>query len=64
MMPIDAARAMADSTGNDMLKFFAELMAYFDEVGEMGDPTEANQLLGAPEITLDEWIEKRKDTVA
>jgi uncharacterized protein YbjT (DUF2867 family) len=64
MMPIDAARAMADSTGNDMLKFFADLMAYFDKVGEMGDPTEANQLLGIPEITLDEWIEKRKDTLA
>jgi uncharacterized protein YbjT (DUF2867 family) len=64
MMPIDAARAMAESTGNNMLKFFAELMAYFDKVGEMGDPTEANQLLGAPKITLDEWIEKTKDRIA
>ncbi|MGD2078097.1 MAG: NAD(P)H-binding protein [Chloroflexota bacterium] len=64
MMPIDAARAMAESTGNDMLMFFAELMAYFDKVGEMGDPTEANQLLGAPETTLDEWIEKRKVALA
>ena len=60
LMPIEAARSMADSTGNDMLKFFAELMAYFDKVGEMGDPSEANQLLGAPEITLDEWIKIRK----
>ncbi len=64
MMPIDAARAMADATGNNMLKFFAELMAYFDKVGEMGDPTEANELLGTPEITLDDWIEKRKDQMA
>jgi hypothetical protein len=39
-------------------------MAYFDKVGEMGDPTEANQLLGAPETTLDEWIEKRKAAIA
>lgn len=64
MMPIDAAKSMAASTGNDMLMFFAELMAYFDKVGEMGDPTEANQLLGAPSTTLDEWIEKRKIQMA
>jgi uncharacterized protein YbjT (DUF2867 family) len=60
MMPIEAAKSMAASTGNNMLMFFAELMAYFDKVGEMGDPTEANQLLGAPLITLDEWIEELK----
>lgn len=60
MMPIEAARSMAASIGNDMLMFFAELMAYFDKVGEMGDPAEANQLLGAPTTTLDEWIERRE----
>jgi hypothetical protein len=54
------AKAMADSTGNDMLRFFAELMAYFKKVGEPGDPTEANQLLGAPTITLDMWIAQRR----
>ena len=43
-----------------MLGFFAEMMAYFEKVGEMGDPTEANQLLDAPTITLDAWIEHRK----
>ena len=64
MMPIDAARAMADSTGNNMLRFFADLMAYFDKVGEMGDPAEANQLLGAPEMTLDDWLENRRDQLA
>jgi uncharacterized protein YbjT (DUF2867 family) len=60
LMPIDAAKAMADSTGNDMLRFFAALMAYFEQVGEMGDPTEANQLLGAPSMTLDEWLAQRQ----
>jgi hypothetical protein len=35
-------------------------MAYFDKVGELGDPTEANQLLGAPTTTLDAWIEQRR----
>jgi hypothetical protein len=43
-----------------MLGFFAELMAYFEQAGEMGDPAEANRLLGAPATTLDAWIEQRK----
>jgi uncharacterized protein YbjT (DUF2867 family) len=60
LMPIEAARATAASTGNQMLGFFAELMAYFEKVGEMGDPTEANELLGAPSTTLDAWIEQQK----
>ena len=60
VMPVDTARAIARSTGNQQLGFFAELMAYFDQVGEMGDPSEANQLLGAPATTLDAWIEQGK----
>jgi hypothetical protein len=60
MMPIEAARATAQSTGNQMLGFFAELMAYFEKVGEMGDPVEANQLLGAPRMTLDRWLASKK----
>ena len=57
---VEAARGVAKSTGNQMLGFFAELMAYFDRVGELGNPDETNQLLGAPETTLDAWIEQRK----
>jgi uncharacterized protein YbjT (DUF2867 family) len=64
LMPIDAARATAASTGNQMLGFFAELMAYFEKVGEPGDPTEADELLGAPTTTLDAWIEQRKGQTA
>ena len=64
VMPVDAARAVAKSTGNQMLGFFAGLMAYFDQVGEMGDPAEANQLLGAPTTTLDAWIEQTKTTTS
>ena len=60
VMPVQAARAAADSTGNNMLKMIAEMMAYFEKVGEPGDPTEANQLLGAPMTTLDAWIDKQK----
>jgi uncharacterized protein YbjT (DUF2867 family) len=60
VMPIEAARAMAASTGNTMLKNVTEMMAYFQQVGEPGDPAEANRWLGAPAITLEAWIEGRK----
>ena len=56
VMPIDAAKAVAESTDNTMLKSVAEMMDYFKKVGEPGDPTEANQLLGAPAITLEDWM--------
>lgn len=36
------------------------LIGFFDKVGELGDPTEANTLLGEPRITLHEWIDARK----
>lgn len=32
------------------------LIDYFDRVGELGDPTEANALLGAPSTTLEAWF--------
>ncbi|MEJ2262154.1 MAG: hypothetical protein P8X95_01825 [Anaerolineales bacterium] len=56
-MPIEAARAAAASTGNTFLQIFPEMMDYFKRAGEPGDPTEANRLLGAATITLDEWMQ-------
>jgi len=64
VMPVEAARGMAESTGDGMLKFYAEMMAYFEKVGEPGDPTEANEILGAPTATLDEWIDLRRAETA
>ena len=60
VMPIWLAKVIGMLTHNDMLKFASSLMAYFDKVGELGDPTEANRILGAPTTTLDAWIERRK----
>jgi uncharacterized protein YbjT (DUF2867 family) len=59
VMPVAVARSVAQSSGNQMLGMFAELMAYFEQVGEMGDPAEANRLLGAPATTLGAWIGQR-----
>jgi uncharacterized protein YbjT (DUF2867 family) len=64
VMPVDFARATAESTGNMALAFFAELMAYFDKVGEPGDPAQANRLLGAPATTLDAWIAQQQELQA
>ncbi len=59
-MPIWLARVIAGLTRNEAMKFAANLMGYFDKTQEVGDSAEADQILGAPEITLDEWVNSRK----
>lgn len=56
VMPVWLARLIAALTRNEEMKFGVMMMAYFDRVGELGDPTEANRLLGAPSTTLDAWL--------
>lgn len=60
-MPIPLARALAAVTGNRDLKFASMLFAGFARIGESGDPREANILLGAPRMTLEEWLHRRSD---
>lgn len=60
VIPIAVARQMAASTGNNILQMFAELMAYFEQVSEPGDPGPANEILGTPMITLADWIATRE----
>jgi NADH dehydrogenase len=57
VMPIWLVKLLGTLTGNEMLKFASSLMGYFDKTPESGDPTEANQILGAPATTLDAWME-------
>lgn len=59
-MPIWAARIVGTVTRSDMLRFAAALMAYFDRVGEPGDPSEADRILGAPSTTLDDWLKLQR----
>lgn len=49
-------RAMARLSRNQRLQYALELMAYFERVGELGDPGETNRLFGAPETTLAAWL--------
>ena len=55
------ARLIAKLTGRKPLAYVTRLIAFYDKVVELGDPTEANALYGAPSITLDEWFEMPKD---
>jgi len=45
---------------NTELQFIAELMRFFDKAGEGGDPAEANELLGAPTTTLEQWCDNQR----
>ena len=35
-------------------------MAAFEKIGERGDPMESNNILGAPKIKLDKWLQQKK----
>jgi len=51
------ARLIARLTGR--MDSVSRLIAYFDKVGELGGPVEANALLGPPTITFDDWIKSQ-----
>ena len=60
-MPFWLVRLMATLTRDQGLKGVEELLSYFEKVGErtsnLGDDS---CILGAPTITLDQWLERRK----
>ena len=51
------ARWLARLTRSAGLAEVTRLIAYFDRVGELGDPTETNALYGAPSIPLEQWCQ-------
>jgi uncharacterized protein YbjT (DUF2867 family) len=55
------ARLIARITGR--IDYVSRLIKYFDEVGELGDPTEANALLGAPSTRFDDWVENQQNLI-
>jgi uncharacterized protein YbjT (DUF2867 family) len=56
------AQLISKLTRREGLTYITRLIAYFDKVGELGDPTEANALLGAPSITIGQWLKVPKDS--
>jgi uncharacterized protein YbjT (DUF2867 family) len=59
-MPFWLVKLLATLTGNRELKGAGELMSYFEKVGEGNNFPEVNDILGAPTITLDKWLEMKK----
>ncbi len=54
-VPLWLSSLTARVTFDGRRRSLVELMRYFDRVPEGGDPAEADRLLGAPSITLDDW---------
>ena len=42
------------------IKLASDFMAAFEKIGELGDPSEANRILGTPEIKLSDWLQQKK----
>lgn len=60
-VPIWLLSLMGKLTFNPELQFISGLMKFFGEVGEGGDPSEANNLLGTPTTTLEQWCKKQRN---
>lgn len=59
-MPYWLAAVIAAIKGPKEMKAASDFMAAFEKIGEKGDPTEANSILGAPEIRLEDWLKENK----
>lgn len=55
------ARLVAKLIRNAELAEVTELIAYLDVAGEHGEPALANEIYGAPAITLDDWFGMPRD---
>ncbi len=42
------------------LTYQVKLMRFFSMIGEIGDGSQTNEILGPPQITFRQWLEKRK----
>jgi len=59
-MPCWLLRLIARFRGSAELRAGVDIVSYLEKVGERGDPAEANAILGAPQVTLDQWLQMQK----
>jgi uncharacterized protein YbjT (DUF2867 family) len=59
-LPFWLAEIMARVGRRAELRAALPFLRYLAQIGERGDPTEANALLGAPTITLAEWCRQQR----
>jgi NADH dehydrogenase len=60
-LPFWLAEVIARVGRRAELRAALPFLRYIAQTGERGDPTEANALLGAPTITLEEWSRQQRD---
>ena len=58
-MPYWLASIISKMKGRPEMKEVSRFMGAFEKIGELGDPSEANRILGAPGTTLKDWLQKR-----
>ena len=59
MLPLPIAHLLGAVTRNADLRFAATLFSAFNAIGEAGDPSEAQRLLGTPTTSLAQWLAQR-----
>jgi uncharacterized protein YbjT (DUF2867 family) len=55
-MPYWLATIISTISGKKEMKVISNWMAAFEKIGEKGDPTDSNEILGAPRIKLEDWL--------
>jgi uncharacterized protein YbjT (DUF2867 family) len=58
-MPYWLTSIIATIKGKKTMREASNFMAAFEKIGELGDPSEANTILGAPQIRLDNWLQQK-----
>jgi uncharacterized protein YbjT (DUF2867 family) len=58
-VPLWIMKVIAKISGKKELSIAASLFSYFEKAQELGDATETNQMLGKPEITLNNWAKSK-----
>jgi uncharacterized protein YbjT (DUF2867 family) len=60
-MPYWLLRLIAWFSGNAKMSAGVNMVSYLEKVGERGDPSQANAILGAPQVTLQQWLQTQKN---
>lgn len=59
-MPYWLTGIISRMKGSRQMKQASDFMAAFEKIGELGDPSEANNILGAPKINLNDWLQIKR----
>jgi uncharacterized protein YbjT (DUF2867 family) len=60
-MPYWLATIISLIKGQKQMKFVSKWMAAFEKIGEKGNPSVTTNILGAPKIRLDDWLQYKRN---